>query len=228
MRVPVILLLSFVSSISFGQRSAKQAFIDVNNTFKGIENMSYTINYSYFLDAKDKKPYETMQGIYKKSGSNYYSKIASREIIVNTKYRLVIENETQHFIIEDKPKKNAEEQFGIDIDTALSLANKITSESKNGFTTYKMFFDKVIGYNQINITVNNKTNLINKLEVFLNNNKGGNPKLTITITNYNTQPVFSEGQFSEKKYVRIDDKGNVRLNKKYSSFILLNNKVSNQ
>ena len=225
-KVLIISLLLF-SNIGFGQ-SAKETFTKVNNTFKNLDRISYSINYSYFLNANDTKPYETMFGVFKKINNNYYSKVSTREIIVNNNYQVVIDNASKHLLIDNKPKKSTDEQFVVNLDTALSICSKITSSSKNGITTYKMFFDEKLGYSQINVAVNTKTNLIKGLDIYLVNQDGTTPKLTIAITNYNTNPTLPANYFSEKKYVKIDDQGNVSLNKKYNSFILLNNKVSNQ
>ncbi|MFX3626076.1 MAG: LolA family protein [bacterium] len=225
-KVLIISLLLF-SGISFGQ-SAKETFTKVNNTFKNLDKISYNINYSYFLNTNDTKPYETMFGVFKKVNGSYYSKVSTREIIVNDNYQVVVDNASKHLLVADKPKQSTEEQFVVDLDTALSLCSKITSATQNGITTYKMFFDKKLGYSQINVSVNTKTSLIKGLGIYLVNQDGTTPKLTITITNYNTNPVLPANYFSEKKYVRIDEKGNVSLNKKYNSFILLNDKVSNQ
>lgn len=228
MRIKVLIInLLLFSNISFGQ-SAKEAFTKVNNTFKSIDKISYSINYSYYLKATDVTPYETMKGEYKKVNNSYYSKTETRELIVNDNYRLVIDNASKHFLIEDKPESTISEQFVVDIDTALSLCSKITSSSKSTVTTYKMFFNEEIGYSQINVTIDTKTNFIKKLDIYLVNQDGTKPKLSIAISNYNTNPSISESYFSEKKYVNIDGAGNVNLNKKYSSFTSLNNKVSNQ
>lgn len=223
--------LVFVTQILIGQ-TTKEAFEKVNKAFASAVNISYNIKYTYFSNSNDKEPEETMLGTYKKVGNNYYSKIETRELIVNEKYRVVVDNETQHLIIEDRPKVSNEqdESLGVNLDSALSLCSKTTVKTEQGKQLYSLFFsDETAIYTRIDVSINPKTNFITKISLFLKGEAGTNgSRLDIELSGYNTNPQIDKEFFSEKKYVSIDNKGNVTLNINYRLFKLLSPKVSTQ
>ncbi len=223
--------LVFVTQVLIGQ-TTKEAFEKVNKTFASATNISYNIKYLYYANNTDKQPVETMTGAYKRIGDSYYSRIETKELVVNEKYRLVIDNETQHLIIENRQRVSfkQDEQMGVNLDSALSLCSKITSRNEQGKQVYSMFFsDEIPIYTQIDVSIDSKTNFIQKISIFFKGeSERETPRLDVELSAYNTNPQISKDFFSEKKYVSIDSGGNVTLNINYRLFKLLSPKVSTQ
>lgn len=233
--ITVILCISglFLSLPTKGQ-DAKTAFKKVNEAFSKYNRISYNITYNYYKNGSDKKPYETLGGVYKKDGGSFYQKIDSREFIVNDNYQVIIDNETKHMVVENRPQVVKQEQFMIEMDSVLALCKSISSKKSGASDLYSLFFDTdVFSYSQLDITIDPAKNFITKI-VFhlLEYDEDGaiinRPRLEVQITDYNTAPVFSPNLFTETKYVKIDKGGNVSLAKNYSTYTLLNNKVSIQ
>ncbi|KAB2916172.1 MAG: hypothetical protein F9K23_08660 [Bacteroidetes bacterium] len=235
--ITVILFLNalFFSTLLKSQ-DVKSAFKKVNETLAKYNKISYNITYNYYQDSKAKKPYETLSGVYKKDGNRMYQRIDTREFMVTDKYRLILDNDTKHFVIENKPKLIKQEQFMVEMDSVLALCKTITSKKSGALDVYTLTFDTDelnYTYNQLDITIDPAKNFITKIVFHLietddNGEITNQPRLEIVVSGYNTSPVFPENFFSETNYVKIDTEGNVSLIKKYSTYTLLNNKVSIQ
>lgn len=223
----------FLGQYVFAQ-DAKKAFTKVNETFSKYDKISYNITYNYYQFTKDKKPYESLTGVFKKDGNRSYSKVGSSELLVNDKYRVIVDNESKHLVIENRPIVVSQQQLVVDLDSVLKECKSITVKKVGSEEIYSLTFDTgFFDYSKLDITVDASKNFITKIVFHLVETADGDlitnqPRLEIIISGYNTSPVFSKGFFSETNYVKIDDKGNVSLIKNFSSYTLLNNKVATQ
>ncbi|HYG16983.1 MAG TPA: hypothetical protein VEC12_14595 [Bacteroidia bacterium] len=210
----------------------KVSFTKLNDHFSSLNKVSYSISYAYYQKTSDKKPLETSTGQFKRLNNNFYSKIGDVELIINEKYKVVIDNDTKHVVVEERQQANASEMFMVNLDSALALCSKISSKATATQETFSLFFDSArYDYTQVDVVINKNTSFIDKLVIYMvatdyETNAVSYPKLEISLFNYTTSPIITEGFFSETNYVSIDTEGNVSLNKKYSAYRLLNTKVS--
>lgn len=228
--IVIIVLLTGIFSLK--AQDIKTSFTKLNEGFSKLTRVSYSISYAYYQKASDKKTLETSAGQFKRLNNNFYSKIGDVELIINEKYKVVVDNQTKHLVIEERQQVNTSEMFMVNLDSALGLCSKITSKQTATQETFSLFFDSIrYDYTQVDVIINKTTNFIDKLVIYMvatdfETNTVSYPKLEISVSNYTTSPVITESFFSESNYVTIDSDGNVGLNKKYSGYRLLNTKVS--
>jgi hypothetical protein len=110
------------------------------------------------------------------------------------------------------------------------MCKDVTSKKKGNSELYSLYFEEgILGYSQIDITIDPVKNFITKIKFHLTGNgedESARPILEIAISTYNTNPTIADSFFAETKYVKIDTQGNVSLNKSYSSYKLLTQQVS--
>lgn len=225
----IAILLIGIHSIK--AQDVKASFTQLNENFASLKKVSYSISYAYYQKASDKKPLETSTGQFKRLNNNFYSKIGDVELVINEKYKVVIDNQTKHVVVENRQEATVSELFMVNLDSALAVCSKIASKATATQETFSLFFDSTrFDYSQVDVVINKSTHFIDKLVLYMvavdyETNTTFYPKLEISISNFSTAPIISDSFFSETNYVSVDNEGNVSLNKKYSAYRLLNTKV---
>src|SRR6185295_14234172 len=143
----------------------------------------------------------------------------------------------QAIVVTDPPTKNDQNPSLVNLDSLLKICTAVEYREMEGkIKYYKLKFDNTpfFEYNAIDIYINSETNFLSKIilyfraEVDLDEDDKtttkDRPRIEISYSGISLDPVFSAGQFSESKYIRISSK-KIICAPSYNSFRLVNNKI---
>lgn len=211
------------------------AFQQVNATYAKTPNISMQVQYSLFTNYVSTVPFENSIGFFVKEKGNYYSKLLGITTIQNSRYKLSV-NENEKVIIVSNPAESEKAPSLPMIDSMLvRCSSKEVVDLDNGTKRYILHFEKTVfsEFDRIDIEIN-AAHFVSKLVLFYREAvnldesntelKKEKPRLEISYSSINTQPVISQEQFSEKHYINVNGK-QIVLNSSFSNYRLLNHKI---
>ncbi len=200
-------------------------FKKINDTYtKGVE---MDINYAYYNFYKDSKPYETVAGKVKQTGSMYHILLGDIEMINNKWFKLIINKGGQILTLDSSEKVSMKAYYDRNpISQLTENYSKVEYKDFGKTATYKIFpIQSMIAFSEIN--VEKTTHIILSISIYFKNiseNSPSNPignKLVITYSNVKTGVNYSESEFSIDKYI-LKNKNQFQPQWAYKSYEFVN------
>lgn len=202
----VILIGLFIElSVNLVAQDATVDFVKINQAFEQIQQFSATIEYSTYQDDKLESNYSVY--LMKDSILTYHM-IDSVETISNIDYNILV-NHKQKTIFIAKKSINAPPKTlnPVEISALLKKCEKVNYEKlKNGLAVYTLLFNNG-QYEEAKFWFDTKSYLLNKIELFYLSQQStkNQVRFVVAFKNMNIKPVFSENQFSYKKFLEIKE-----------------------
>jgi len=228
------LMAALLLVCSLKAQTVAEVFKLVNSKYAQTENVSMDIKYELFANYSAALPYESSSGSYVKQGSNFCSSLLGITTMQNKKYAVSV-SETDKMIVVSNPDKSEKAPSIIEIDSLLKRCTSTEMRKTNdGITVCVLHFENApfCEFDRIEIEVGTNSfvtsiTLFYREAVNLNETdpqlKKEKPKLVITYSNINTNPVIKADQFSEKTYI-IDNGEKITGAPAYSTYRILNHK----
>lgn len=224
----VFCLLSFVFCLPIYAQNIGDDLNKMSLAYDKCSTLFMEVNYAVFFDGS-KIPNEKETGIIKKEKNKVYNNEFSGETLVNDKYVIIVDHQSEFVIVNkaDKDKKTpVVTQFNTD--TLLKYFDKVEYKGivKNNLKWYKLYY-KHGQVSVVDIWLNAKTGFLEKTRIDYRNKmevEEGKFSKVIAVVEYNnirSNISFSKDTFSENKYVNISEK-EVLLASKYKKYQLIN------
>lgn len=232
----MLLVLTVINGNSFAQnqKELKQSLIahldEMNTYFDSVSSFSVKIIHTQYDDRSMQKQAYQSSGYYYKSKNNVHSKLLDVETFVTDRFTLVVDSQQKMMILSAVDKKRNTGLLTNNIQTALGAVNEINIvKGINGLLTYKLNFNHPYSeYKQIDIEINSKTNLLQRLTIYLRDQedvfepgKKSSPIVDIVYTNWVVNDDQKKMDFNWKKYLYIENDKYYPI-KKYTSYRYLN------
>lgn len=195
----------------------KEDIRKVNETYAKTKAVSMKIQYRLFQNYVTAIPFEDKSGSYIRQGQNYVSQLLGITTLQNGSLKLSVSDAEKTIIVSDADKKMASPGNEM-LDSLVSRCSKIEfTDLGDGRKLYRLRFEKTafFEYDMIELQIGS-TFFVEKLVLYyreavvLDDTNGSmkkeKPKLEISYSEINTQPVITADQFSETKYVRRSGK----------------------
>ncbi len=228
--VPIIICTFLLVSTSFSQTySINTDLQKINIAMFEAKNLYMEIDYNLYFDQTIQSQ---MKGIVKKNGRNLFQQIGPVTVIKNKEYSVFMHNDQKLIVVDPNPvltdpiKK--EDLFRINID---SLKSWLSGSEISGNELQKtiVFTLKKGEYSKMIIEYDPSTYFIKRMELHTRNKYKPKEneeyavwmevKFISTITNV----VYNENEFSEKKYVEIQNQDLVKPIGTCTKYKLINN-----
>lgn len=226
MKLKLIPILSlFLLTVSAIAQDYVSDFKKINEAYtKGVE---MDIKYAYYNFYKDSKPYETVAGKVKQSGSMYHILLGDIEMINNKWFKLIINKGGQILTLDSSEKVSMKEYYDRNpIEQLTENYSKIEFKDQGKTATYKVYpVQSVVAFSEIN--VEKATHIILSISIFFKNTSENSPsnllgnKLVISYSNVKTGVNFSESEFSIDKYI-LKNKNQFQPQWAYKSYEFIN------
>jgi hypothetical protein len=241
MKYFIIFLFLAVSGAAVAQSTIRQQaaadFRLVNEAYSGSEKLQMDVNYTLFPSYTSTVAFEKEKGVFMKQGTSTYSCLLGIVSLSNSRVSVTLDSNEQAIVVADPADRRSGTPSLVDVDTLLQMCSSIEyKEQEGGLKFYKLKFDGVTfsEYNAIEVYIDGKTNFISRLMLYyrveMDLDEEGpkcakdRPRLEIVYTGINTNPVFSENQFSETSMIKYSGKAYVAASS-YSKYRVINNKI---
>lgn len=206
----------FISAVLPAQQ-LKEDVRKVNDTYARAKNVSMKIHYRLYQDYSTAVPFEDKTGTYIRQGQNYFSQLLGITTIQNGSTKLSVSDAEKTIIVSDADRKIAAPS-NVMIDSLIKRCSKVEfTDLGEGRKLYRLRFEKTafFEYDMIDLQFGSnyfieKIVLFYREAVVLDETAGKmkkeKPKLEISYSEINTQPVVAADQFSEAKYIRRSGK----------------------
>ena len=228
------MIIALVIGLSLKAQTVAEVLKEVNAKYSGTENVSMDIKYELFTNYSAVLPYESSSGSYVKQGSSYYSNLLGITTVQNKKYAVSV-SESDQMIVVSNPVKTGKAPSLVETDSLLKRCTSTeVKKTAEGVTTCILHFENApfCEFDRIEIEVGTNSfitsmTLFYREAVNLNESdpqlKKEKPKLVISYSNINTNPVIKADQFSERTYI-IDNGEKITGASAYSTYRILNHK----
>lgn len=233
-----ICLLSFLlitSAKTTHAQNASEDFKKVRAAYDAAPAISMDVLYKSYPDYTTTVENDSQSGSFKRQGSNLYSNLLGIETLQNSQFNIIVENNSKKLVILD-PAKASVNISPVNVDSVLSMCSSVKFiEGAGNQRIYKLSFDKLTSfqYSTIDFCINKETFLIDKIVLYYRDAVNFNyedkeapkkkPRLEIIYKNINTHAVFTNEQFSEKKYITVSENA-IKPTGTYSAYELINQK----
>gem|GEM_PF-3338729 len=228
------LLLSLAAAAQDDRSRAAADFRKVNEAFTA-KAFGMDITYTLFGSYTSTKAAELQHGVFRKLGSSYYSELLGITTLRNDKVVVSVDKNEETIVVNNTPKQPSNKTVlnQLHLDSTLKICSSVTMSDLGRQRVYKLRFDRssYFPYNAIDVHVNSKTFFIDKLTFYFREELDldesdeqeakDKPRLEIAYTNLDTDPGFSESQFSEKIFISVSGK-KVTLSNAYRTYRLIN------
>ncbi len=224
--LPVFLI---VANTLFSQ-NAKEDFEKMNKAFD-VKALSMKIRYDLYKNKDTKILFQKEVAELKQSGNLKWMKIGKMETLETDKYSLLIDHGAKEISLLGKSLNQQNEKnsnpFKMNLDSLLKICEKVEFKNENeNQNSYELVFPNS-EYNKVKVVYNKKTFFIEKLIMYydekrkLDENKKEEkeaPRMEILCSEINTNPSFSDTDFTSDKYIEKTVNGKWIAKALYSSY----------
>ena len=208
-----ILVSYFTGGIFYAQNDVKSEVLKINQTFLSLQKYSMDIEHVYYIDGSKEKVVSQNKSTYKRNGDMIYIKQLHTETVLNKKYAINIDSRNKYIILSyrnhtsNKKEIDANDML-IRLDSILTIYETTNLDKKeNGVNEITFGFKKGSAVKSITVNYNSKTYIINSVKANYTKaiEQGGKKYIAseIVYRNFNLNPVFEKGIFSESSFVNI-------------------------
>lgn len=209
----------------------------VNTSLKKCPSVKMDVAYTYFSSYTSKIPIEVQKGKIKKKGNSQYSSLLGTTTVLNDKYLLVVDSNSQRIIVSDRKTTSAPQEVNdIDLEKMMKIYNSPVPVTSGNLTGYKFVCKPNVNteHSIIEIYYSKKNYVIEKLVFYYQqampvdpDKEDGavdKPRLEIVFSNINLNAGLTDADFSEKNYIKIEGKEMKSL-PKYNMFQVIKNNI---
>lgn len=209
-------------------------FTKINSVYALLKEYSVNISYTLYADYTTLNEHSSESGILVKSGEKQYLKIASVELISDSGFQLMVDNDNKLLMYRNiiLPSKQANQV--VDFSKALSLCTKTTllqfNDTRKG---YKLDFVEGIfdEYAALSVIYDTTNYMIGKVILFYavvpddyNDELTGKPRMEITYTGLKKEVSVLPALLNKENYI-TEDNNTLKLTEKYKNFRLIDNRI---
>lgn len=215
-RTVITAIVLFITAVLPAQQ-LKEDVRKVNETYAKTKTVSMKIHYRLFQNYATAIPFEDKTGTFIRQGQNYFSQLLGITTVQNGSVKLSVSDADKTIIVSDADRKIAAPS-NVMIDSLIKRCSKVEfTDLGEGRKLYRLRFEKTAFFEYDMIDLQFGSNyFIEKIVLFYReavvldetagNMKKEKPKLEISYSEINTQPVVAADQFSETKYIRKSGK----------------------
>lgn len=212
----LIISLSIVY-LSSGAQGFKECLESMQKTYSVIENVHIKMSIRIFEDDKSSAPYFNETADIKRQNKNYYYQLGSINMLMNTKYILMVDRSSQEIVCTRRSlraeEQMAQDPFKINLDSILSFYGTPDYLGKTSDGTHYRLFQKTGSIRQFDFFIDEERKIVNKIEYRYEDKH----YVVIRFTLFETHPVFSVDTFDERKFVVVE-KGKLTPSSSYKGF----------
>ena len=221
-------------------QNAKEDFSKINATLMGAGNLLMETEYRVYENHLSKIPKEVSYGVIKQKDNKLYQHISTVQALMNDKYTVHLDSSERILVISDPVKLGEQRKLAmqVDLNTLLSQCKSIAFKEISKIDgVYLLAYkdDAVTEFDNCEIYFDRKAFVVKKMVLYYSDKmqldddkpeeKGQEPKLEIIFKKIDTQAVFKDGEFDEKRFV--ETKGNkLTAASRYKGFRVIDNRYN--
>lgn len=212
-------LLAFCGNITstFAQdRDLKEIFLNIRNEYEAADQMHIRMVISAFEDKSSGQPFYKETADIKKNKDNYLYSFAENEILLNSKYYLMVDKNAKQIYCSKRPQNNEsdlKDPFSVNLDSILNLYGSPEYLGTNGDIDHYTLVQKTGQVKQVDLYIDSQKKYVKTLVYYYQNDQ----YVSIEFEVFNKQPDFNLRIFDEKKYCAISE-GKLKTSPEFQSY----------
>lgn len=210
--------------------SAEQAntkFQALRKSLDKLQNYSVNVTHRTFQNYTNDQWAFEYKGFVKRQGSNFHSLLMGIHTIQNTNFKVVVDTQKQIILVSNPSELIDLANSDLQNEKYLNQCSSIKMKCEGQNCSYELVYDKMYPYSKIVFSFNSlqaplsiKMYLNKIVKTFSNETEiKDKPRIEINYSHYNTNVIFSENEFSEKKYIKVVS-GKLKLTEAYKNYLL--------
>ena len=218
---------------------AKDDFAAINKTYSSSNHLSMKMKYEVFKNKNATSALQVENGEVQRNGNASHTRIAKTETIQTDKYTLIVDHEDKNISVlgsdQTKPSENNDKLYMVDLEKLLKLCSKVEFKKENDRQNSYLMAIPSSEYSEVKIIYNKKTMFIEKMVLFYSQAQNLEekeeapkepPRLEITYSEINTNPNFSNDDFTYDKFVEKHN-GKFRCKELYKGYTITEDMLNN-